>query len=328
MRIVSLFSGCGGLDYGFEKAGYEVVWANEIDKSIEMTYRQNHKSTILETRDIRTLLHSDIPECDGIIGGPPCQSWSEGGRGLGIEDDRGRLFLDYIRIVIEKKPKFFLIENVRGILDDKHTDAFNMFLGKLTEANYVVTYSLVNCADYRIPQDRYRVFIMGISNEYCTHYLFPNPVSSSKVTLKDAIGDIVIEPAKYLFENVTTNTFFSNHDTYIGPFDSKYMARNRVRSWNEVSFTIQAQAKNEPLHPQAPKMIFKSKDKRIFMLGYEHLYRRLSVRECARIQTFPDSFKFEYTNILDGYKMVGNAVPPRMAQYLAEQLKLILKLKV
>lgn len=107
-----------------------------------------------------------------------------------------------------------------------------------------------------------------------------------------------------------------------------YMARNRVRSWNEVSFTIQAQAKNEPLHPQAPKMIFKSKDKRIFMPGYEHLYRRLSVRECARIQTFPDSFKFEYTNILDGYKMVGNAVPPRMAQYLAEQLKLILKLKV
>ena len=104
------------------------------------------------------------------------------------------------------------------------------------------------------------------------------------------------------------------------------MARNRVSSWNEVSFTIQAQAKNEPLHPQAPKMVFKNKNESIFAPGYEHLYRRLSVRECARIQTFPDSFRFIYTSIQDGYKMVGNAVPPRMAQYLAEQLKIILKI--
>ena len=103
------------------------------------------------------------------------------------------------------------------------------------------------------------------------------------------------------------------------------MARNRVRGWNETSFTIQAQAKNEPLHPQAPKMIYKSQNKRIFAKGFEHLYRRLSIRECARIQSFPDSFIFHYTNIADGYKMVGNAVPPRMAFFLAEQLKLILK---
>ncbi len=201
-----------------------------------------------------------------------------------------------------------------------------MFLSKLSEADYDVTYALVNCADYKIPQDRYRVFIMGILNQYSKYYLFPNPVDSERVTLKKAIGDISKEPTKYLNEEVIENINLPNHDVYIGPYDAKFMARNRVRGWNEVSYTIQAQAKNEPLHPQAPKMVFKNKNERIFVPGYEHLYRRLSVRECARIQTFPDSFKFYYTNIQDGYKMVGNAVPPRMAQFLAEQLKIILKI--
>lgn len=238
MKLVSLFSGCGGLDLGFEKAGYDVVWANEIDKSIKSTYKLNHKNTILETRDIRHLRYSDIPDCDGIIGGPPCQSWSEGGAQKGINDDRGKLFLDYIRIVTDKKPKFFLIENVKGILDKKHSETFNMFITKLSEADYDVTYSLVNCADYRIPQDRFRVFIMGIKNDYCKHYLFPNPINSSKVTLKEAIGDIKAEPTKYINETVIENASIPNHDVFMGSFDYKFMARNRVRSWDEVSFTI------------------------------------------------------------------------------------------
>lgn len=325
MKVVSLFSGCGGLDLGFEKSGYDVIWANEIYKSIFDTYRFNHKGTFLETRDIRCLRNEDIPDCDGIIGGPPCQSWSEGGNGRGIDDERGKLFLDYIRIVTAKKPKFFLIENVKGILEHKHSVAFNMFISQLYEVGYDVSYALVNCADYRIPQDRFRVFIMGILNHYDNCYLFPNPLESTRVTLTDAIGDITVEPAKYLDETVVENTVLTNHDIYIGPYDAKFMARNRVRGWNEVSFTIQAQAKNEPLHPQAPKMIYKNRNERAFVYGYEHLYRRLSVRECARIQTFPDSFKFLYSDVRDGYKMVGNAVPPRMSFFLAEQLKHILK---
>ena len=125
-------------------------------------------------------------------------------------------------------------------------------------------------------------------------------------------------PVPYYDEQVEPQrSAIPNHDYYIGPFDQKFMARNRVRGWNELSFTIQAQAKNEPLHPQAPKMEYVSADKRRFVAGREHLYRRLSVRECARIQTFPDSFKFIYCNIQDGYKMVGNAVPPRLAYHIA-----------
>ena len=108
---------------------------------------------------------------------------------------------------------------------------------------------------------------------------------------------------------------------YSGEYDAKYMSRNRVRSWNETSFTMQAQARNAPQHPQAPKMIYISPSKRTFAKGCEHLYRRLSVRECARIQTFPDTFKFIYHDVKDGYKMVGNAVPPRLAWYIAIQIK-------
>lgn len=322
MDIVSLFAGCGGLDLGFEKAGFNVVWANEFDESIHETYRINHPNTILNTCDIRTLTGDDIPDCDGIIGGPPCQAWSEGGKQLGIEDPRGQLFLDYIRIVKDKKPKFFLIENVQGILDEKHKESLSSFMNILCKAGYRISYELLNAADYKIPQDRFRVFFIGIRNDLSNKYVFPNAVSSEPITLRQAIGDITESPRYYCDNKVEgDHPKRMNHDVYTGSYDAKYMARNRVRGWDETSFTMQAQARNAPQHPQAPKMVFVSSSQRIFAKGFEHLYRRLSVRECARIQTFPDHFRFIYNDVKDGYKMVGNAVPPRLAWYLAIQMK-------
>lgn len=322
MNIVSLFAGCGGLDLGFEKAGFNVVWANEFDESIHETYRLNHPNTILNTNDIRTLTGDDIPDCDGIIGGPPCQAWSEGGKQLGLDDTRGLLFLDFIRIVKDKRPKFFVIENVRGILGDKHKSSLSLFMKKLHDAGYRITYELLNAADYKIPQDRFRVFFIGIRNDLTNKYVFPNAVSTTPITLKQAIGDITEQP-RYYCDNIVEGEHSSrmNHDVYAGAYDAKYMARNRVRGWDEISFTVQALAKNAPLHPQAPKMTYVSTFKRAFAKGFEHLYRRLSVRECARIQTFPDKFRFVYKDVKDGYKMVGNAVPPRLAWYFAIQMK-------
>lgn len=322
MNIVSLFAGCGGLDLGFKKAGFNIIWANEFDESIHATYRLNHPNTILNTADIRTITGHDVPDCDGIIGGPPCQAWSEGGKQLGIDDSRGRLFLDYIRIVKEKQPKFFVIENVRGILEDKHKDSLNKFVMLLKKAGYRVDYELLNAADYKIPQDRFRVFFIGIRNDLKNKYQFPNAMCKVPITLRQAIGDIREEPRFYKDEIVSEPNYQrANHDSYIGAYDYKYMSRNRVRTWNETSFAMQAQARNAPQHPQAPKMTYVSENLRAFAKGYEHLYRRLSVRECARIQTFPDNFVFEYTDIKDGYKMVGNAVPPRLAWYLACQMR-------
>lgn len=321
MKVASFFAGCGGLDLGFTQAGYEVIWANELDKSIHATYQLNHPNTFLCKSDIRNITADDIPDCDGFIGGPPCQPWSVGGKQLGLEDGRGELFLDYIRLINEKRPKFFVIENVQGMISDKHFKTFLRFLSMLESADYTVNYSLLNAADYRIPQDRFRVFIVGISKELNVDFKFPQPIYPS-VCLRQAIGDIIEPPKFYLNENVRHDYGrWLNHDVYIGPFDSKFMARNRVRNWDQVSFTIQAQAKNCPLHPQAPAMQYLSPNKRIFARGFEHLYRRLSVRECARIQSFPDNFRFIYNDIKDGYKMVGNAVPPRLAKSLALCIK-------
>ncbi|WP_405298662.1 DNA cytosine methyltransferase [Methanobrevibacter sp.] len=323
MKIASFFAGCGGLDLGFENAGFDIIWANEFDKTICPTYVYNHPNVALNNSDIRTLSSDDIPDCDGFIGGPPCQSWSEGGLGLGINDERGKVFLDYIRLIKEKKPKFFLIENVPGILSDKHKPCFDNFISTLISAGYNVKYKILNTKFFKIPQDRSRVFIVGTRKDLQLDYIFPDQNELDIMDLRMAIGDIENKPKEYVDELVVQEDYniITNHDVYMGGYDSKYMARNRVRNWHEVSFTIQAQAKNEPIHPQAPKMQYISSNKRVFRKGYEHLYRRLSVRECARIQSFPDSFKFIYSDVKDGYKMVGNAVPPKLSYVLAESIK-------
>ncbi len=241
MNVISLFAGCGGLDLGFERAGFNVIWANECDSSIFETYRKNHPNTMLNTTDVRLLKDQDIPSCDGVIGGPPCQAWSEGDKQLGFEAPRGQLFLEYIRIVNLKKPKFFVIENVQGILEDKHKQSLTFIIESLRSIGYSISYQLLNAADFRIPQDRLRVFFVGIRNDLQNTFAFPNAMSGKKVTLREAIGDIIEKPrffneGKVMSEHPTRK----NHDVYIGSYDAKYMARNRVRSWNEQSFTIQA----------------------------------------------------------------------------------------
>ena len=320
MNIISLFSGAGGLDLGFKKAGFDIVWANEYDKTIWETYEKNH-NTPLDKRDIRIVPSYDIPECDGIIGGPPCQSWSEAGAQRGIEDSRGKLFYEFIRILKDKTPKFFVAENVSGMLADLHKEAVQNILFHFEKAGYRVSINLANAANYDVPQDRKRVFYIGFRKDLNVDYKFPEPLEY-KLTLKDAIWDLRNTAIKAKDKNKTNgdNCIIPNHEYMNGGFSTIYMSRNRVRSWDEQSFTIQAGGRHAPIHPQAPKMIFVEKDKRIFVPGKETLYRRLSVRECARIQTFPDNFVFYYTDITDGHKMVGNAVPVMLAYYVAKSI--------
>jgi DNA (cytosine-5)-methyltransferase 1 len=320
MEIISLFSGCGGLDLGFSQAQFNVIWANEYDRSIWDTYELNHPQTTLERRDIRDIRSSEIPECMGIIGGPPCQSWSEAGAGRGINDSRGQLFYEYIRIVEDKQPLFFLAENVSGILAQKHIKSFTNILNQFRNIGYEVSYQLLNANNFDVPQDRQRVIIVGYHHKLGGVFDFPEPVNSG-LNLKDAIYNLrSIEPTKV--KNKITKNFPSipNHEYLDTSFSSIYMSRNRVRSWNEPSFTIQAGGRHAPLHPQANKMIFVEKDKRIFDLLSPKPYRRLSVRECARIQTFPDDFIFKYNYINNGYKMVGNAVPVNFARIIASKV--------
>ena len=325
MNIISLFSGAGGMDLGFEKAGFNVIWANEYDNKIWATYEANHNAP-LDRRDIRQISSNEIPHCDGIIGGPPCQSWSEAGALRGIEDARGQLFYDFIRILRDKQPKFFVAENVSGMLANVHRDAVQNILKYLEESGYNVKVQLLNAADYDVPQDRRRVFYIGFRKNLGINFQYPVQ-RKQKLTLKDAIWDLQenVLPAKANNKTNNGNCSISNHEYMTGSFSTIFMSRNRVRSWDEQSFTIQAGGRHAPIHPQAPKMLFVEQNKRIFAPGKEHLYRRLSVRECARIQTFPDDFNFIYENIADGYKMIGNAVPINLANAVAEAIKKALK---
>jgi DNA (cytosine-5)-methyltransferase 1 len=313
LNIVSLFSGAGGLDLGFEKAGFKTVYANEYDKSIWDTFQYNFKNIKLDKRDIRKINSNEIPDCIGVIGGPPCQSWSEAGSLRGINDSRGKLFFDYIRIIKDKKPLFFVAENVSGILHSRNAEAFNNIIQGFKEIGYNVKYQLLNAKDYNVPQDRQRVFIIGLLDK--DNFEFPEP-KKKKITLEEAISDLQKNAKPF----VSGKEDEFNHEYYTAGYSTIFMSRNRVRAWDEQSFTIQAGGRHAPLHPQAPKMEFIEKNKREFRKGSEDLYRRLTVRECARVQTFPDDFKFIYNNVLDGYKMVGNAVPVNLAYEIAKQI--------
>ncbi|SMN11399.1 DNA-cytosine methyltransferase [uncultured Candidatus Thioglobus sp.] len=319
---MSLFAGAGGLDKGFESAGFDTIWANEYDKDIWETFEKNFPNTKLDRRSIRNIPSSEIPDCDGVVGGPPCQSWSEAGALRGINDHRGQLFFEFIRVLRDKQPKFFLAENVSGMLAERHADALENIKKLFSDSGYNLSFTLLNAVDYNVPQDRKRVFFIGIRKDLNFNFVFPKPFKS-KLVLKDRIFDLKDSalPAKEKQHTNGKDCFPPNHEYMIGGFSTMYMSRNRVRSWDEPSFTIQAGGRHAPIHPQAPKMKFIEHNERVFVKGKEHLYRRVSVRECARIQTFSDEYVFYYKNLIAGYKMVGNAVPCNLAYYLARSIK-------
>ncbi len=324
MVIISLFSGAGGLDLGFHKAGYRTLVANEYDKNICPTFRRNFPSVKLIEDDIRRVSSSEFPEnIDGIIGGPPCQSWSEAGALKGINDDRGQLFYEYIRILKDKQPKFFVAENVSGMMAKRHSEAVKGFMNLFDMAGYNVFVKMLNANDYGVPQDRDRVFYIGFRKDLeVTKFEFPEPYEYQP-TLRDCIWDLKDNAIAALEKNRTNGKACShlNHEYFVGGYSTIYMSRNRVRSWDEPAYTVQASGRQCQLHPQAPKMEKVETNVQRFVLGKEALYRRLTVREAARVQGFPDNFEFVYDKVEYGYKMIGNAVPVELAFAVASQIK-------
>jgi DNA (cytosine-5)-methyltransferase 1 len=322
MKVISLFSGCGGLDLGFEKAGFKIAFANDNDKDTWETFEKNFRMKI-DKRSIVAIKSDEIPDADGIIGGPPCQSWSLAGAMRGIKDERGKVFYEYIRIIRDKKPLFFLAENVPGMVSSTHKPEFLKLLNKLRDVGYRISFQLLNANDYGVPQERKRVIIVGYKNSLGKSFRFPSPLPK-KPKLKDAIGDLPKSaPAKEI-NKPNENLKIPNHEHLNGGFSTIYMSRNRRKNWDEPSFTIQAGGRHAPLHPDSAKMKNVGVDEWEFV-GKNPRFRRLSVRECARIQTFPDNFIFYYDSVLKGYKLVGNAVPVKLAEAIAKRIRYDLK---
>lgn len=290
MNVISLFSGCGGLDLGFEKAGFDIPVANEFDSKIWETFKANHPKTHLIEGDIRNISKEDISQylngkIDGIIGGPPCQSWSEAGSLKGIEDDRGKLFFDYIRILKEFKPKFFLAENVSGMLANRHSEAVKNILSLFDDAGYDVSLTLVNAKDYGVAQERKRVFYIGFRKDLGINFEFPKGSTEDddkKITLRDVIWDLQETAVPAGPKNHHNPNAINNNEYFVGAYSTIFMSRNRVKSWDEQGYTVQASGRQCQLHPQAPKMVKVGTNDCRFVEGKEDLYRRMTIREVAR----------------------------------------------
>ncbi len=333
MNVISLFSGCGGLDLGFERAGFNIPVANEFDKTIWDTFKANHTNTYLIQDDIRNVKKEDIAqyikgEVDGIIGGPPCQSWSEAGSLKGIKDARGQLFFDYIRILKAFQPKFFLAENVSGMMANRHSIAVQNILEMFEDAGYDVSFTLVNAKDYGVAEERKRVFYIGFRKDLNIEFGFPKGSTKddhNKITLRDVIWDLQDTAVPSGPKNRHNINAINNNEYFTGAYSSIFMSRNRVKAWNEQAFTVQASGRQCQLHPQAPKMVKVGKNDCRFVEGKEHLYRRMTIREVARVQGFPDDFRFIYDDTNTAYKMIGNAVPVNLAYEIAVAIKMYLE---
>ena len=333
-RLISLFSGCGGLDLGFKEAGFNVVWANDFDSDAQNVYNLNYElgkhDVEIDPRDILTVDENDIPDCDILTAGFPCQPFSNAGNRKGVHDSRGMLYKECLRIIERKMPKVIVFENVKGLLSTKYVDGRNLVeviiedLSKIGGTGYDVEYRLLNASDYGVPQNRQRVFFVGVRKDLgLADFEFPKKQPKKKLTLSNVLDmpdglpnqvDWGFSPqALEMVEYITEGGSWKDvpYERLAPRFQrirdnmKKYRSPNFYRrfSRDEINGTITAAAQPENcgiIHPTEN--------------------RRYTIREVARIQSFPDDFVFiddSPRNITAMYKVIGNAVPVVLAQNIA-----------
>ena len=301
MKVVSLFSGAGGLDLGFILAGHEIVWANDLYSDAVATYRQNIGSHIVE-KDIREVPSSDIPDCDIVIGGFPCQGFSVANVKRNTHDERNVLYKELLRIIKDKQPRYFLAENVKGILSLNKGKSFEMIIDDFSSLNYKVAYKVLNAADYGVPQTRERVIIVGVRKDLDFVYTYPEATHSKNAEAGKSLWASAGEALKSLPDPDQPNDI-ANH-TY-----SKY----------KIAFN--GYIGHRPVDPDkpAPTVTARGDSKGgVVILPHPNGLRRMTCRELATIQGFPTDFKFVGNNS-SIYRQIGNAVPVQLAYHIAKQ---------
>jgi DNA (cytosine-5)-methyltransferase 1 len=292
-KVVSLFCGAGGLDLGLEATGrFQTIYANDADKDACKTFSKWSDAKVVHGK-VENINIDDIPdEIDIVTGGFPCQGFSAAGPRQ-VLDVRNKLYLELLRVIEAKRPNAFLAENVKGLTTMDDGLILKAIVKDFSSKGYNLYHKVLNAADFKVPQDRERVILVGIRKDIDKGFEFPKPIG--RVTLQEAIGHFP-EP--------------SHDDICQDPYSSRYMSRNRKRDWNQVSYTIPAMAKQVTLHPSSPNMNKLERDLWEFGNG---LTRRFSWQEAAAVQSFPAFLQFE-GDLTSKYKQIGNAVPPKLAE--------------
>ena len=301
ITVASLFSGAGGLDLGFRNAGFDVVWANDNDEDAVDTYRLNFGNHCI-LGDVEKLNLRDIPEIDGIIGGFPCQGFSIANMQRNVDDSRNALYKSFVKAVKTKQPKFFLAENVKGILSLGGGEVFKYIIREFEKAGYNCTHALVNAADYGVPQNRQRVLILGLRKDL--GLLDPEwPPKATHVNRHLSVGDALKNLPDPDKPNKLKNHVYSQFKLKFNGYIS-----NRHVDPNKPSPTITARGDHK-----GGAMI----------IHHPSNLRRMTGREVAVVQGFPIDFEF-CGSMTSVYKQIGNAVPPPLALAAARQIKKIL----
>ena len=301
MNVVSLFSGAGGLDYGFIMAGHNILWANDLYEDAVETYRKNIGNHII-CKDISLIDTNDIPNCDIVIGGFPCQGFSVANTKRHIKDTRNSLYKQLLRVIQAKRPTFFLAENVKGILSLGKGEVIKAIISDFQSIGYKVKYKLLNAADYGVPQTRMRVIIVGVREDIDFDYQYPEPTNSQYGSLITAqwvsVGEIMAGIPDPDLPNDLPNHQYSKYklgfNGYLG---------------------------HRPLDPSkpAPTVTGRGDDKGgVVILPHPNGLRRMSGRELAAVQSFP--LNYEFCGPLSSvYRQIGNAVPPLLAYAVAKE---------
>lgn len=313
LKVASLFCGCGGSDLGmiggfdfldknYPSLPFEIVFAVDFDKKATETYNANFSHTAI-CADVRDVNFTSIQDVDVLIGGFPCQSFSTVNPTKDTNDARANLYKEIVRFLREKKPRFFICENVKGLMTLKKGSIIRKIVTEFSEVGYNITYKLVRSVEFGVPQKRERVIIVGIRNDQSVQYVFPKPklTPSSYVPLSKVIDTLELNEKKY---------YFSKRAVAGMKKAKNNMKRGLWQDLNEPCLTITSHLAKASMNSRDPILLVEPE---------KEIYRRFTPREAARIQSFPDTFKFPVSDT-SAYKQIGNAVPPVMMWNIAKAL--------
>ena len=314
MKICSLFSGIGGIDLGFLQAGFEIVWANEIDRCAVDTYRYNLGDKSIVMGDIKNIEANDIPDFDVLAAGFPCQSFSTAGKQRGFDDSRGNLFFQVVRVVADKKPKVVFLENVENLIEHDDGKSFLTIYNALAPLGYSFKYKVLEPYQYgNVPQKRARVFIVGFSDdEWCSRFSFPEQIELT-TNLKTLFDRRVKHSDCYYYES--TSPYYEELKQLVVRKDCVY----RI-------YDFGVSKKAYPICPTLTAYMEACRHERVPIILDNYGIRRLTPYECLKLQGFPDDYKFAPgTPMRKAYKQVGNSVCVPVIRRIAEQIKKVME---